>query len=167
MTDANVRANATLELERGDASLRAAEALLAVSLWDDAVSRAYYAAFHWLRAALSLRGLEARTHAGTHDLFFRHFVAPGDAPRELARRFSVLQSDAREQIDSAVVIRDWVRGVLAGTGWGPASSAVTTPGGGRRRRGASRRPTPSRARRGPRPRGPVARTSRGGHLCDR
>ena len=133
MTDPNRRQNLRLELERGDASLRAAEALLALALWDDAISRAYYAAFQWLRALLFTEGLEARTHAGTHDLFFQHFVATGRAPRELAKRFAVLQklreqadyarafrateADAREQIAATGELHAWISAALAAGDW--------------------------------------------------
>jgi hypothetical protein len=76
MTDANRRENARAEALLGDDSLRAAEALLALSLHNDAVSRAYYAAFHYARALLLLRGLEPKTHRGVLSLLSEHYERP-------------------------------------------------------------------------------------------
>ena len=90
MIEQNRRRNVALETERAAASLRAAEVCLEASLWDDAVSRGYYAAYHIVQAVLFTAGLEARTHEGIHDLFFLHFVRPGVFPQRLARRLASL-----------------------------------------------------------------------------
>ena len=45
MTPPNRHENARLEAALGDDALRAAQALVGLDLWNDAVSRAYYAAF--------------------------------------------------------------------------------------------------------------------------
>lgn len=132
-TEDKRRENLSLEIERGDASLKAAETLASATLLDDAVSRAYCAAFHRLRALLVTAGLEPRTHSGTHDLFFQDFVATGLAPRELARLFSVLQKlreqsdyarafraseqDATEQLEATRHIRTWPEQYLRDNGW--------------------------------------------------
>ena len=57
MTRSNRGANARAEAARGDDALRAAEALLGLDLPNDAVSRAYYAAFHYGRALLLSEGV--------------------------------------------------------------------------------------------------------------
>jgi uncharacterized protein (UPF0332 family) len=98
VTDENRRENLIVELEKGAASLQAAELCLGAGLWDDAVSRAYYAAYHHVQAVLFSEGLEARTHAGTHDLFYLHFVRTGLVPARLAKLFAALQR-YREQAD--------------------------------------------------------------------
>ena len=74
MTPANARAHVAAELSRGEKSLQAAEALLALGLFSDAVSRAYYAAFHHACALLLVEGAEPRTHAGVRG--HRAFVTP-------------------------------------------------------------------------------------------
>lgn len=56
MNETNRADNAAREAERGDDALRAAEALVGLGLNNDAVSRAYYAAFHYSRALLLLEG---------------------------------------------------------------------------------------------------------------
>lgn len=104
MIEDNRRTNTTLEAERAAAALRASEVCLEAGLWDDAVSRAYYAAYHIVQAVLFTAGLEARTHEGIHDLFFLHFVRPGTFPRRVARLLASLQK-YREQADYSRAIR--------------------------------------------------------------
>jgi uncharacterized protein (UPF0332 family) len=77
VTDENRKRNMADELARAEQAVRAARALLELGLHADAVSRAYYAAFHSLRALLLSRGLEAKTHAGAIHLFNTEFVRAG------------------------------------------------------------------------------------------
>ena len=60
-----------------DDALQAASALLQLGLHNDAVSRAYYAAFHYARALLLLEGLEPKTHRGVVALLLEHYESPG------------------------------------------------------------------------------------------
>jgi uncharacterized protein (UPF0332 family) len=80
MTDENRGSNAREEIRVATDALRAAEALLDLGLLRDAVSRAYYAAFHAARALLLWRGHQVKTHGGLARLFHEHVVAPGDLP---------------------------------------------------------------------------------------
>jgi uncharacterized protein (UPF0332 family) len=91
VTDENRRENARLEIARAETTLRAAEALLALGLWNDAASRAYYAAFHCASALLMRLGLQARTHRGVHALLKQHVVEPGLLAGEHLARLSRLQ----------------------------------------------------------------------------
>ena len=77
MTEANRLANARSEAARGDDALRAASALVELGLHNDAVSRAYYAAFHYARALLLVAGLEPKTHRGVVSLLLEHYEKPG------------------------------------------------------------------------------------------
>ena len=52
MTPPNRRANIAIETARGDEALESAEILLVAQKRRDAVSRAYYGAFHYARALL-------------------------------------------------------------------------------------------------------------------
>ena len=65
------------EREHGNEALAAARCLLENGFLRDAVSRAYYAAFHRARASLLLRGMEPKTHRSTVQLFSLHFVKDG------------------------------------------------------------------------------------------
>ena len=77
MTEANRLANARAEAALGDDALRAASALVELGLHNDAVSRAYYAAFRYARALLLLAGLEPKTHRGVVSLLLEHYEKPG------------------------------------------------------------------------------------------
>jgi hypothetical protein len=77
MTGTNRVANARAEAALGDDALQAATALLQLGLHNDAVSRAYYAAFHYARALLLLDGLEPKTHRGVVSLLMERYEKPG------------------------------------------------------------------------------------------
>jgi uncharacterized protein (UPF0332 family) len=77
VTGANRAANARAEAALGDDALQAAEALVGLGLHNDAVSRAYYAAFHYARALLLLEGLEPKTHRGVVSLLMDRYEKPG------------------------------------------------------------------------------------------
>lgn len=57
--------------------LDSAEALFDLGDYDSAVSRAYYAAFHVIRALLQSRGFAPKTHKGLHALVQQHLVPAG------------------------------------------------------------------------------------------
>lgn len=58
----------------------------------DSISRSYYAALHAARAALAQVGEHPKTHRGTHDLLWSHFVQEGHLSRSVGR----FLSDARD-----------------------------------------------------------------------
>lgn len=64
-------------LEKAKAKLRVAEGLLKNKDYEDAVSRAYYSAFHAAQAVLLTEGLTATTHQGLVNLFGLHLVKTG------------------------------------------------------------------------------------------
>ena len=77
MTGDNARENALEEQARGEEALAAARHLLDGGFHADAVSRAYYAAFHWAQALLVSHGIQARSHRGVIQLIGLHFVREG------------------------------------------------------------------------------------------
>ena len=82
MTQANENTNAHAEITRGNEALRAAEELLRLGLLNDAISCAYYAAYHWARALLFTQGIESKTHRGVIQLIGLHFVRTKRLPDE-------------------------------------------------------------------------------------
>ncbi len=98
MTSNDSRAAAIAEREKGEAALRAAEALRTLELYDDAASRLYYAVFHLVCAALILRGTEPTSHQAAQTLFSRDLVKPGLVPKDSARLFAGLMG-LRYQVD--------------------------------------------------------------------
>ena len=83
-------------LAMAEEKLRAARLLLAGEAWGDASSRAYYAAFHAVSAALLSRSETYSSHAQALGAFNKGFVHPGLFPREftllLTRLFENRQS---------------------------------------------------------------------------
>lgn len=104
MTDENRQQNLRDELERAEAALRAADALIGLDLHADAVSRCYYAVYHYLRALLYSRGVEPRSHAGAIHLFNTQLVRPGVMDASFNRLLSGLQR-SRELADYDAAVR--------------------------------------------------------------
>ena len=88
----------TAYMEKAEQKLAVARKLLASSDYDDAVSRAYYAAFHAVRALLLTAGQNPTTHHGAVTLFNLLFIKTGKFDRELGRFFTNLKDD-RETAD--------------------------------------------------------------------
>jgi uncharacterized protein (UPF0332 family) len=98
VTDDNRKANVADELARARQALAAGDALLSLGLYADAVSRAYYAIYHLLRALLYTRGLEPKSHGGAIHLFNTEFVRTGVFPTSHNRLIAGAQR-ARELAD--------------------------------------------------------------------
>lgn len=77
---------------------RVARELLNMGEWDDAVSRAYYAAFHAAQAALLTEGQRPQTHRGVVTLFGLLLVQTGKLDRKWGRLLTSLKDD-REASD--------------------------------------------------------------------
>lgn len=90
-----------LELERGKRSLDAAKLLFEKGLYEDSVSRSYYAMFHAARALLLTKDIRPTSHAGVVSLFGLHFVKDGLIERDYARMISQ-GLDLREDGDYGV-----------------------------------------------------------------
>lgn len=86
MSPENRLANARADLQAAHDALRIADAALSLGVLRDAMSRAYYAAFHAARALVLVHGLEPRTHAGLFHLFNEHVIRPG----QLEPRFNLV-----------------------------------------------------------------------------
>lgn len=77
---------------------RVARDLLTRGEWDDAVSRAYYAAFHAAQAVLLTEGQRAETHRGMVTLFGLLLVKTGKLERKWGKFLANLKDD-REASD--------------------------------------------------------------------
>ena len=98
MNDVNRIENARLEKKKGDDSWDEARILLEKEKFDGAVSRAYYAAYHYACAVLLTKGLEARSHQGVQRLFHLHFIRTGVFTPDVGVLLSHAQK-AREEAD--------------------------------------------------------------------
>jgi len=92
MTEDNRHDNAVDESRLGDACLAEARYLLEGDFFNAAVSRAYYAAFHWALALLFLRGLEPKTHRGVIQLLHLHYAEPGVMSADVASCLGQLET---------------------------------------------------------------------------
>lgn len=98
MNSINKRMNIDMEVEKGDACLRQADLLFKNKEYDGAVSRTYYAVFHYASALLLTKGIEARSHEGLIRLFNLHFIKSGTLQKECSVILSHAQK-AREEAD--------------------------------------------------------------------
>jgi uncharacterized protein (UPF0332 family) len=92
VTDENSARNSADEAARGDEALAAARHLLSGGFHRDAVSRAYYAAYHWARALLLSQGVDPRTHRGVVQMLNLRFVKDGPMPEEIAAHLAHLET---------------------------------------------------------------------------
>ena len=69
--------------------LDSAALLIQAEDYESAVSRAYYAMFYMVQAALLHKGLSASTHKGVISQFGEHFIKTGVFPKSVARALSV------------------------------------------------------------------------------
>lgn len=67
-------------------------------LFNKAVAAIYYGVYHMETALLLSRGIDAKTHEGTHGLFAFHFVKSGEFARETSKEIAALMS-ARQNAD--------------------------------------------------------------------
>lgn len=84
---------AVKELVRAKKALLAAKTLLEKDLFEDCVSRAYYAVLHAAKAALALSEIEVETHNGVRSMFGLHLVKTGRIEREFAKILIAEQED--------------------------------------------------------------------------
>ncbi len=113
MTKQQRSAAIEVEVSRGADALRSAELLIAQSLFADSVSRAYYAALHFARALLLLRGAEPRTHAGVQRLLSLEFVRSGDLPAAMSHHLSALEKQRSDADYTAEIVFDHEAAALA------------------------------------------------------
>jgi hypothetical protein len=85
-------------MEKALRKLAVARELLSNQHFDDAVSRAYYAAFHAAQAALLTEGQQAESHKGVTTLFGLLLVKSGKVDRRCGRILASLK-DNRESGD--------------------------------------------------------------------
>ena len=77
-------------LEKASLALNAARRNLTAEDADNAISRAYYAAFYAATAALNEVNLATKSHKGTHKLFYREYIDSGKIDSHHNQAFSRL-----------------------------------------------------------------------------
>jgi len=81
------------ELIRAKKALLAAKTLLENNLYEDCVSRAYYAVLHAAKAALIMEGIEPQSHHAVRRMFGLHLVKTGKIEKDFARILTAEQED--------------------------------------------------------------------------
>ena len=81
------------ELTRAKKALLAAKTLLENQLYEDCVSRAYYAVLHAAKAALTTVGVEPESHHAVRRLFGLHLVKTGTVEKDFAKILTAEQED--------------------------------------------------------------------------
>jgi uncharacterized protein (UPF0332 family) len=89
-------------LQKAQKKLSVAQRLFVSGDYEDAVSRAYYAAFHTAQALLVTAGERAQTHAGVVTLFGLLFVKTEKFDRKFGKYLASLKDD-RENGDYEVL----------------------------------------------------------------
>ena len=74
------------EWNRAAKTLSAADLLAREDYPEDAVARAYYAGLHAAKAALSVHGIVAESHAAVRGLFGKHLILTGAIEREWSKQ---------------------------------------------------------------------------------
>jgi len=87
-------------LELAEMKLDHARQIFDIGLFDDAISRAYYAMFYAAKAALLSKGLDLRKHSASIAKFREMFVTTGKVDAEYLHYLGQAQS-ARERSDYA------------------------------------------------------------------
>lgn len=133
MSDDNKRKNIADEIAEARERLRFARLLADAGSGKDAVSRAYYAAFHAARAMLLTLALEPRSHRGLREMFRARFADAGLVPPDLAVNLDRLEAarlgadygvgrdfaedEARDLLARAEAVVDGVAAALRAGGW--------------------------------------------------
>lgn len=94
----NKKKQASLLIKNAEERIRSANILLENKLYNDAISRAYYAFFDASNALLVTKSLMAKTHAGVINLFSLHFIKTKDIPVKYIKYFRQAKT-AREEAD--------------------------------------------------------------------
>jgi uncharacterized protein (UPF0332 family) len=103
MTISRRIANPSEERQRGEETLRAGDELLRLGLYNDSVSRATYAAYHWAKSVTIQAGLKAKTHRGVSQRLGMHFIKTQRLPAEAAQLLAKLEARRKPSDYSATV----------------------------------------------------------------
>lgn len=85
MTDREIHDAAVHALRKAENALKAARVLFTAEIYDDAVSRAYYAIFGIARALVVLDGCSFSKHGGVLSHFDREYVKTGIFSKDYSR----------------------------------------------------------------------------------
>lgn len=82
LTNADRKAIVAYRIENAHKELSALQVLIENELWNNAMSRLYYACFYSVTALLVSAGIETQTHKGVRSMFALHFIKNGKLSSE-------------------------------------------------------------------------------------
>jgi len=91
MNDAGQKAQK--ELDRAKKALLAAKTLLENQLYEDCVSRAYYAVLHAAKATLATKDIDPESHNAVKRMFGLHLIKTGEIEKDFAKILTAEQED--------------------------------------------------------------------------
>jgi len=103
MKEKEIKEQVNHEFRKAEKTLEAAKDLLKDGFYDDSASRAYYSAFHAVRACLFSKQLVPKGHKGLSVLFVQHFVKTGLFSKDSSRLLTHLREN-REESDYGYII---------------------------------------------------------------
>ena len=89
----NAGQKARRELDRARKALLAAKTLVENQLYEDCVSRAYYAVLHAAKAALATKDIEPESHNAVKRMFGLHLIKTGEIEKDFAKILTAEQED--------------------------------------------------------------------------
>lgn len=94
MTDQQALKNQVEKIiKKSHRSLETARSNFSINDYETASSKAYYAVFHIMQAALLLKGLTYSKHSGVMGGFSREFIKTGTFPKEFSNKIRRLFKD--------------------------------------------------------------------------
>lgn len=90
-------------IKKANETLEDAEILFSKNRFNSSSSRAYYAVFHIMQAALLTKNLTYKKHSGVISAFSKQFIKTGIFSKEFARYIKSLRSD-RETSDYSYIL---------------------------------------------------------------
>ena len=95
---------ALMQMQRAQELLKEVPVLVEAGAYNSAVNRAYYAAFHAMKALEALEGFDSRKHSGAVSHFRQCYIKTGVLPAELSKIIEILQI-ARGDSDYNISVR--------------------------------------------------------------
>jgi uncharacterized protein (UPF0332 family) len=74
-----------IRIRKAKGRLKASKVLLEKELYEDSISRSYYAIFYSVKAILATRDIATKTHSGAKTMFGKEFLKTGIVPKELGK----------------------------------------------------------------------------------
>ena len=93
-----------MQMQRAKELLTEIPVLIQIGAYNTAANRAYYAAFHAMKALEALDNYDSKKHSGVVSYFRQHYIKTGVFDADLSDLIEVLQT-TREESDYNIIVR--------------------------------------------------------------